>query len=108
MEGLGVKVSLDPLHHADDGVRRGVVPDARDTLVLVLAPTGRDGALCSGVLHDRAGLATLTSPDVGDLCRQIARGAGAVIIAEEAIDVWSARQLIDTLAAQLPWSDLPV
>jgi two-component system, sensor histidine kinase len=107
MEGRGVKVSLDPLHHAMNGVPHGVA-DARDALVLVLAPTGRDGALCCSVLHDRAGLATLSCPDVGDLCRQIGRGAGAVIIAEEAIDIWSARQLMDTLVAQLPWSDLPV
>jgi signal transduction histidine kinase/ActR/RegA family two-component response regulator len=101
-------VSLDPLHHPlgpDD--RRGV-KDVRDEQVLVLAPTGRDGALCCNVLHDRAGLTTLTCANVADLCRQIARGAGAAIIAEEAVDVWSARRLIDTLTAQLPWSDLPV
>jgi signal transduction histidine kinase/ActR/RegA family two-component response regulator len=107
MEGRGVKVSLDPLHHAIHGVRHGAA-DTRDALVLVLAPTGRDGALCCSVLHERAGLTTLSCPDIADLCRQIARGAGAAIIAEEAIDVWSARQLMDTLVAQLPWSDLPV
>jgi signal transduction histidine kinase/CheY-like chemotaxis protein len=27
---------------------------------------------------------------------------------EEVLDIWSARRLIDTLAVQLPWSDLPV
>ena len=107
MGGRGAKVSLDPLHHAREADTRRV-HDVRDELVLVLAPTGRDGPLACNVLHDRAGLTTLTCPDVVDLCRQIGRGAGAVIVAEEAIDVWSARRLIDTLASQLPWSDLPV
>src|SRR3954471_8840381 len=107
MEGRGVKVSLDPLHHLDGGARRNAV-DARDALVLVLAPTGRDGALCCSVLHDRAGLTTLTCADIGDLCRQITRGAGVVGVPERAIEVWAARQPIDPLAAQLPWSDLPV
>jgi hypothetical protein len=96
MGGRGAKVSLDPLHHAREADTRRV-HDVRDELVLVLAPTGRDGPLACNVLHDRAGLTTLTCPDVVDLCRQIGRGAGAVIVAEEAIDVWSARRLIDTL-----------
>jgi signal transduction histidine kinase/ActR/RegA family two-component response regulator len=100
-------VSLDPLHHAREADTRRT-HEARDELVLVLAPTGRDGPLACNVLHERAGLATLTCRDVADLCRQIARGAGAVIMTEEAIDLWSARRLIDALAAQLPWSDLPV
>ena len=100
-------MSLDPLHHAREPIA-AATQDVRDELVLVLAPTGRDGPLACNVLHERAGLTTLTCADVADLCRQIGRGAGAVIIAEEALDVWSARRLIDTLAAQLPWSDLPV
>src|SRR5688572_19863834 len=106
----GVRVSLDPLHHAPAQQHDSHLgdKDARDELVLVLAPTGRDGALCCKVLHDRAGIATLTCADAAELCRQIARGAGPAVIAEEAIDVWSARRLIDTLTAQLPWSDLPV
>ena len=100
-------MSLDPLHHAREaGIRR--TQDLRDELVLVLAPTGRDGPLACNVLHERAGLTTLMCEDAADLCRQIARGAGAVIMTEEALDLWSARRLIDTLAAQLPWSDLPV
>ena len=100
-------MSLDPLHHAREADTRRVHA-LRDELVLVLAPTGRDGPLACNVLHERAGLATLACADVADLCRQIARGAGAVIMTEEAVDLWSARRLIDTLAAQLPWSDLPV
>ncbi len=81
---------------------------ARDQLVLILAPTGRDGSLACQVLRDRAHLATYSCRDVPELCGQILRGAGAAIIAEEAMDDDSARQIINTLAGQLPWSDLPV
>jgi signal transduction histidine kinase/ActR/RegA family two-component response regulator len=81
---------------------------SRDELVLVLAPTGRDGPLCCNVLYDRAGLGTQACRDIDEVCAHIARGAGACIIAEEALDVVSARRLIDGLGGQLPWSDLPV
>ncbi|MEA2711028.1 MAG: hypothetical protein QOF78_3629 [Phycisphaerales bacterium] len=101
-------MSLDPLHQPFDPGPLDEGHDLRDELVLILAPTGRDGALACNVLHERAGLATLSCTDVPDLCRQIARGAGAVIVTEEAVDVWSARRLIDALSSQLPWSDLPV
>ena len=100
-------MSLDPLHHAYPSHQHRQ-HDARDELVLVLAPTGRDGPLACSVLHERAGLSTLACADAAELCRQIGRGAGTVILSEEAIDLWSVRPLIDTLSSQLPWSDLPV
>ena len=116
---MGATVPLDSLAKFASGAHsaRGVDRDeatardgasVRDELVLVLAPTGRDGPLCSNVLYDRAGLTTLTCADLTDLCAEVSRGCGACIVAEEAIDDWSARKLIDALAAQLPWSDLPV
>jgi signal transduction histidine kinase/ActR/RegA family two-component response regulator len=81
---------------------------ARDELVLVLAPTGRDTPLACRLLADRAGVTTEACSEIVDLCQKIRAGAGAVVIAEEALDFGGARLLLDVLAEQLPWSDLPV
>jgi signal transduction histidine kinase/CheY-like chemotaxis protein len=81
----------------------------RDEIVLVLAPTGRDMHLTCALLRDRGGVQCEPSSDANDLCRNIRRGAGCCVIAEEALDAPSSvNRLIDTLATQLPWSDLPV
>jgi signal transduction histidine kinase/ActR/RegA family two-component response regulator len=89
-----------------------VVPDgiesARDDVVLVLAPTGRDMQLTCALLGERAGVACEPCADVPDLCAKIRRGAGVVVVAEEALGGTSAARLIDTLGGQLAWSDLPV
>ena len=79
----------------------------RDELALILTPTGRDATLAAGILRDR-GIRAWVCTDITDFCAQIAAGCGAAILAEEAIDPSSARKLLDTLSAQLPWSDLPL
>src|SRR5678816_4871627 len=81
---------------------------SRDELVLVLAPMGRDGPLTCALLQERAGVTARQCADVGDICREITLGAGAVIIAEEALEPGSARRLFETIAQQMPWSDLPL
>src|ERR687895_624037 len=81
---------------------------SRDEVVLVLAPTGRDTPLTCGILAERAGVHCGPCEDVVELCAKVASGAGAVVLAEEALDPGSARRLTETLAAQLPWSDLPL
>src|SRR5687768_1202229 len=83
-------------------------PPSRDETVLVLAPTGRDSPLACDILTERAHVACEACPDVLDLCRKIAQGAGAVLIAEEALDSPAAWRLADALGAQLPWSDIPL
>jgi signal transduction histidine kinase len=75
--------------------------------VLVLAPTGRDGANSEAVLG-RAGIACAVCRTVDDLCREVGAGAGAVLLTEEALDLDRAGRLADTLRRQPPWSDLPV
>jgi signal transduction histidine kinase/CheY-like chemotaxis protein len=77
-------------------------------MVLVLAPTGRDSPLACDILNERAHVPCEACADVLELCRRIALGAGAVLIAEEALDSPSAWRLADALAAQLPWSDIPL
>ena len=81
---------------------------ARDELVLLLAPTGRDGPLARSVLLERGGIEATLCEDVEKLCANIALGAAVVLVAEESLDERSTRRLVDTLAGQLPWSDLPV
>ena len=52
--------------------------------VLVLAPSGRDAALVCQLLG-RAGIAGVPCATMPEVCTEIARGAGAVVIAEEAL-----------------------
>ena len=82
---------------------------SRDDVVLVLAPTGRDTPLTCAILEQRAGMTCEPCADVTELCARVAAGdVGAAIVAEEAMDPVSARRLMETLAAQMPWSDLPL
>ena len=75
--------------------------------ILVLAPTGRDGAIACQVLGG-AGLSCAACADAGALWREIDAGAGTVILAEEALSGWLVQTLLDLLGRQEPWSDLPL
>ncbi|MGE0314728.1 MAG: ATP-binding protein [Lautropia sp.] len=74
--------------------------------VLVFAPFGRDASLIVDLLH-REGIAGLAFGDAAALRRAIGEGAGALLLAEEAL-----RRDLDLLAAEIrrqpPWSELPV
>ena len=80
---------------------------AREQRVLVLAPTGRDAVLACQLL---------TSMDVpshacdgsDELFEEIAAGAGAVILADEALQPGTTNGLLEVLGSQPPWSDLPL
>jgi signal transduction histidine kinase/CheY-like chemotaxis protein len=78
-----------------------------DERVLVLAPSAHDGPVTAGILA-RAGFACVVVRDAAELCRAIEAGAGAVLVAEEALAPAAARQLADVLRRQEPWSDLPI
>jgi signal transduction histidine kinase/CheY-like chemotaxis protein len=78
-----------------------------DDAVLVLAPTGRDAAMTSAALAD-AGIHAAPCPDMAAACTAIRRGAGALLVAEEAFDAASFEHLVRTLEEQEPWSDLPI
>ncbi len=75
--------------------------------VLVLAPTGKDGANSRAVLG-KAGIACTVCRDVQELCREMAAGAGAVLLTEEAFTLDRASCLAEALRGQPAWSDLPV
>jgi signal transduction histidine kinase/ActR/RegA family two-component response regulator len=80
---------------------------ALEQRVLVLAPTGRDAVLACQLLT------TLEVPsqacaDSGELFQEIAAGAGAVILADEALQPGTTEGLLEILGSQPPWSDLPL
>ena len=75
--------------------------------LLVLAPTSKDAILTQSAI-ERAGMACHCCTDLAEICRELAAGAGAVLLAEEAIAPGRNRCLDDWLAHQPSWSDLPV
>jgi signal transduction histidine kinase/CheY-like chemotaxis protein len=74
---------------------------------LVLAPGGEDGPLTRALLAD-AELNANECADVAELCREIERGAAAVLVSEEMLLSQEAEPLRALLAEQEPWSDLPL
>lgn len=78
-----------------------------DLHVLILAPTGRDAQLARDTLA-RAGLASVVCADADALAQQLACGAGAMLLAEEALCPRVMAELVGHLAGQPPWSDLPL
>ncbi len=75
--------------------------------ILVLTPIGRDAELACQVLEE-AGLAGERCEGLGDLCRKLDEGAGAVLLAEEALADATLDRLVQMLDEQPPWSTLPV
>jgi len=75
--------------------------------VLVLPPTPKDGSITASVLASVGVPCTICSSATG-LVRELSRGAGAALMAEEAISGDDHRLLKETLDRQLPWSDLPL
>jgi signal transduction histidine kinase len=82
-------------------------PDRTAERILIHAPFGRDGALICRVLQD-AGMGAVACPTVENLCAAAAEGAGAVLIAEEALRPQNVNVLQGMLRQQPAWSDLPL
>ena len=74
--------------------------------VLVLAPTGKDATLTRAVLG-YAGIKCEICADLDCVGRELERGAGALLLAEEAI-ADGTEPLARIIARQAPWSDLPI
>jgi signal transduction histidine kinase len=74
---------------------------------IVFAPTGRDAELLSGFIS-RLGKLFHIVRSVQELCSAIVIGAGAAIVAEEALRGDAIRQLEPVLANQPSWSDFPL
>src|SRR5690606_33781485 len=73
--------------------------------VLVLAPTRRDGELSRSILGG-AGMKAEVCASLRELCREIDRGAAALLLTEDTLG--GGEILVRALAGQPNWSDLPV
>ena len=78
----------------------------REERILILAPHGRDAqVMCSVLARDHFGCAVVDSFDT--FVDSIAAGAGAAIVAEEALQNIDTGRLRHWLDAQEHWSDFP-
>ena len=74
----------------------------------VVAPSGRDSTVISGILHG-AGVATSVEPTIDTLIDALDEPrAGGIILAEEALSDDGLAVLERWLKAQPLWSDLPI
>ena len=73
---------------------------------LILAPIGRD-ARAAAQLLEAAGVACVTCRDLEELCCKLIEGAGAALIAEEALIRENCNSLNNWVSGQPPWSDFP-
>jgi signal transduction histidine kinase len=73
---------------------------------LILAPRGRDASVAAGILRD-AGMESVICLSLAQLVDEIAKGAEAALLTEEATRGASLRDLAEWVASQPPWSDFP-
>ncbi len=78
-----------------------------DERVVVLAPSAHDGPVTAKIVSD-AGFSCTPVRDVDALCRALDEGAAVALVAHEALVPPATQRLAALLAAQPPWSDLPV
>lgn len=79
----------------------------QDLRVLILAPTGQDAPLIQRVLTD-AGISALVCHGLREVTDMLLSGAGAVLLAQEALQSKEVEGFIGALQAQPSWSDLPI
>lgn len=82
-------------------------PRDRDERILILVPAEGEAALAEETLRT-AGFRTQVCSAMAALCAEIAAGAGAALLAQEAFSSAGSEQLLQVLEAQPPWSDLPL
>ena len=78
-----------------------------ESRVLVMTPTGRDSTLACQLLT-ATDVPCHACADADELFRELAGGAGAVILADEALQSEVLGRLLDVLEHQPAWSDLPL
>ena len=79
----------------------------RPDVVLAVAPIGRDAELMCSQLRS-AGLHCEVCTDIGDLCRRIGDGVGAIVATEEALPPDRLPELARIVGDQPPWSEIPL
>jgi PAS domain S-box-containing protein len=79
----------------------------RDERILILAPTGRDAAMTARYLRE-AGLRAETCDHIAQLCEETREGVGMIFLTGEALTADALRCLVESLARQPAWSDIPL
>jgi signal transduction histidine kinase len=79
----------------------------RETRVLLIAPTARDAEITHSLLK-HAGLTCVVCQSIHQLTTEMASGAGAVLLTEDALAAKEIDELLAELGRQPSWSDLPV
>ncbi len=82
-------------------------PDAALERVLLVAPTGRDAALAASALRAEQ-IRVTACADVSRAVTELASGAGALLLAMEAMSPEAVQHIAQWIARQPAWSDLPV
>lgn len=85
----------------------GTQEKAHDEQVLLIAPTGHDAAAMASLL-DELNFHVSICNDPTECLEQIAAGAGALVITEEALELPGATILFEALKEQPAWSELPL
>src|SRR5579884_708623 len=75
--------------------------------VLLVTPTGRDAELLASTLR-RSGIQSEPCNSVAEAVLQMERGCAALVVAEEALNAESIKELGRVVDRQPTWSDLPV
>lgn len=75
--------------------------------ILIVAPRGRDSSLLADALRKAQGVPEVLD-SVRDLGAELDRGAGGLVIEEEAINPETSPELVRVLERQPSWSDVPV
>lgn len=75
--------------------------------VAVLMPSGADASVTRRILA-KAGFVTRPCANISDACRALAGDVTTLIVAEEALSAPARALLLETLAQQPAWSDIPV
>src|SRR5689334_5239689 len=76
-------------------------------IVLLLTPTGRDAQVAARVL-EKVDVITKVCSDLVELAQQLDESTNALLVAEEALIPDELIVLVEALARQPPWSDIPV
>ncbi len=75
--------------------------------VLIIAPVGRDAQVMAELLGQH-GFEAQICGSLAECAAHIQSGAGALMLTEEALELGSLSHLFEALAAQPPWSELPL
>ncbi|MGV8921626.1 MAG: response regulator [Pseudomonas sp.] len=83
------------------------IPGPLSERAVILAPGGRDSQIAVMLLKE-AGFPALVARDLSHLCDELTSGAGLAIIADEALHGTDISPLLEVMARQPAWSDIPI